>query len=442
MSVRSRASRASVFALVGSALTLAVPVVAVSLPSSTAVARGQERALPDAQTAAPLSAADSQQFAAAAQLAWKQFNKLWVPKTGLALATPDYNKLTSWDIGSVLAGTYSARVLGLISEAEYHRRMSLTLRTVASLPLYRGMAYHRMYLSARAKMASRGGGLSTRGYGYSATDLGRLLIWLRIVADSDSEHTVLATRAARRLRMDSVVAGGYLHGEDVGASGKRNRFQEGRIGYEQYSATGFSLWGADVAAALDLHRNARPIEVGGVALLADVRGLDRIVSEPFFLLGLEYGWDPMYRALALEVLRAQERRATETGMLTFASEDAVGIPPFYFYYYCVYCTGKSFVVEVSEPGRTVTKPRWLSTKTAFAWHALLGTPYTRRGVEAAQAAASDARGWSSGILEGTTTPTYTYDINTAAVILEAAAYARIGRPLSKWKAVPASPTGE
>ena len=439
MKLPPKGARASALTLTGCILALcfAAPLVrrtSAQRPQAAAVARGpQERA--------PLSPRDSQQFAEAAQLAWKHFNSLWLPRTGLAMATPDYNKLTSWDIGSVLAAIYSARVLGIIDSTEYDRRISRSLKTIGALPLYRSFAYHRMYLAHQAKMASRGGGLSTRGYGYSATDIGRLLLWLRIIADADSRHTALATRAATRLTVDSIVAGGYMHGEDVGASGKRRRFQEGRIGYEQYAATGFSLWGADVAAALDVHRNAKPVEVGGVQLLEDTRGIDRIVSEPFFLLGLEYGWNKDFAPLALEVMRAQERRAEETGVLTFASEDAIGIPPYYFYYYCVYCTRKAFVVEVSEPGKTVPKPRWISTKTAFAWHALLGTPYTRRGIDAVQAAASAKRGWSSGLFEGTNQPTYTYDVNTAAIILEAAAYARIGRPLSRWRPASLPVTG-
>ena len=415
-------------------------VVCVVVASAAPFSPGQRRRPPaspahaaETQERAAFTPHDSLQFADAARLAWKHFNKLWSPGTGLAFATADYNKLTSWDIGSVLAATYSARVLGIIDSAEYDRRVSLTLRTVNALPLYRGFAYHRVYLAKDAKMAGRGGGLSTRGYGYSATDVGRLMLWLRIIADVDPQHGQSATRAAHRLGMDSIVSGGYLHGEDMGESGKRRHFQEGRIGYEQYAAAGFSAWGADVAAALDVQRNAKPVTVSGAQILEDTRGLDRVTSDPFVLLGLEVGWSAAIKPLALEVLHAQENRATETGVLTFASEDAVGIPPYYFYYYCVYCTRKPFVIEISQPGRTLTKPRWVSTKAIFAWHALVNSAYTRRGMDGVQAAANDGRGWNSGLFEGTQKPTNTFDINTAAVILEAAAYARIGRPLSKWK---------
>lgn len=394
------------------------------------------RPLASAAVASPpprYTAVDSQRFHRAASLAWRQFSLLWNDRTGLANATPDYGKLTSWDIGSILAAIHSAYILGLIDDDGYDRRITKTLTTIGKLPLYRHVTYHRMYSAAEAKMVSRGGGITSKGYGWSATDIGRLLLWLRIVADNDPRHRALATAAARRIRMDSVVAGGYLHGEDIGSSGRVRRFQEGRIGYEQYAATGFAMWGADVAPALDVERNARPVEVEGATLLADTRGLDRIVSEPFILLGIEYGWTPAYRRLALEVLRAQENHAARTGKLVFASEDAVSIKPFYFYYYCVYCSGRPFVVETSDPGKPLEGPRWMSTKTVFGWHALAPSGYTRRGVEAIQKAASEKRGWSSGLLEKGNAPSYTFDINTAAVILEAAAYASTGRPLAQWR---------
>lgn len=377
---------------------------------------------------------ESQAFDSAAVLAWRQLNRLYRPATGLAYATPDYNKLTSWDIGSLIIATMSARIVGLIEDEEYDRRMSRTLTTLTRLPLYRGAVFHRVYLADAARMAGRGGGLSTRGYGYSATDIGRLLAALHLVATTSPKHRTLAQQVVKRMRLDSlVVANGYLHGEMLGRSGKPFRFQEGRIGYEQYAASGFAAWGFNVAPAMNVHANARPIQVEGTPLLEDTRGLDRLVSDPFILLGLESGWPADYKPLADNVLLAQERHAARTGKLSFASEDAVAVKPFYFYYYCIYCTGRSFVVETSEPGVRVNNPRWISTKSVFGWHALANTAYTRKGFSAIARAADARRGWSSGLFEDTLAPTYTFDINTATVILESAAYVRRRGPIIGWR---------
>lgn len=363
-------------------------------------------------------------------LAWRQFEGLWVDRTGLASATPDYGRLTPWDMGSVLAALYSARELGLLDSAQYRGRMTRTLETLRTLPLFRGEVFNKVYDARTRRMIGRGGVQTTRGYSWSATDLGRLLLWLAIVSRGDAEFEEPARRIVARLRLDRVVADGYLHGEELSPrrrSGVR-RFQEGRIGYEQYAARGFALWGQDVRPALDLGLHADTIHVYGVPLLADRRGLDRLTSEPLVLLGLEAGWTPAERALAVNVLRVQQARHDSTGVVTIASEDAMPTPPHFFYYYCVYCSGKPFVIEAWDPGMTMRGPRWVSTKATFAWHALLPSEYTALALRTV-AAARSRTGWSSGVMEGTTRATRSEDLNTAAVILEAAAYVRLGRPL-------------
>lgn len=363
----------------------------------------------------------------AAVIAWRQFERLWVPESGLAKATFDYDKLTTWDIGSVLGGLYAGRVLGFLDEIEYRERMCVTLETLARMPLFQDSVFHKLYDSRSGRMVDRNGREADRGYAWSATDLGRFLVWLRIIGATDSSLTDLTTRIARRMQLDRVVADGYMHGEDATPGRKPYHFQEGRVGYEQYAARGFALWGHDVALALDLNTNSQPLTVYGVELLRDARGLDRLTSEPFILLGLEVGWNDEEAKLARNLLEVQAERYRRTRIMTIVSEDAVGIEPHYFYYYCVYCSGRAFVIEAHEPGRRYNSPRWQSTKATFGWHALLPSEYTSLAVERIQRARANV-GWSSGVLEGSGAATRSYDINTAAVILEAAAYRKLGRP--------------
>jgi hypothetical protein len=146
------------------------------------------------------------------------------------------------------------------------------------------------------------------------------------------------------------------------------------------------------------------------------------------LAGIEFGWSDDMRGLAMNVLAAQEARYKKTGQITMASEDALNVKPHYFYYYCVYCNGKSFVIDVAEPGKFLDSPRWVSTKATFGWHALVGNDYTKTVLQQIGKAKSEDA-WSSGIFEKTGAPTGTYDINTTAVVLEAALYRRLGRPL-------------
>jgi hypothetical protein len=110
------------------------------------------------------------------------------------------------------------------------------------------------------------------------------------------------------------------------------------------------------------------------------------------------------------------------------SEDAMPDPPYYFYYYNVYRQGRPFGVDGPPNLPAVARPRWISTKAAFAWHALLPSPYTLLVLQAVQPSAIPGRGWGAGVYEGTLRPTGTPGINTEAVVLEAALYHLRGGP--------------
>ena len=366
-------------------------------------------------------------FSDAAATAWKQIDRLWVQRTGLALATPDYDRLTPWDIGSVIGALYCAHRLELLSDEQYHTRLARTLKTLETMPLFRGTVYHRMYFARSAKMVGRKGGPTTVGYGWSGTDLGRLLNWLSIIDRTEPQYHAAVTRITDRIKFETTTKDGYMLGGRIGTHGKLFTWQEGRIGYEQYAARGYQYFGAAVDKAADVNLNATPVTVLGVPLLADKRGLDRLNSEPFVLMGMEFGFTPDMEKLARNVLAAQEARFKQTGKLTMVSEDAVNVAPYYFYYYCVYCNGRAFVVDIADTGKSMDEPRWVSTKASFGYHALFGTDYTKRVLEQI-ANAKTSRGWSSGVFEKSGKTTGAYDINTAAIVLEAALYRKRMKP--------------
>ncbi len=228
--------------------------------------------------------------------------------------------------------------------------------------------------------------------------------------------------------MERIVTGGYLHGEDLDHAGEPRRYQEGRIGYEQYAARGFALWGASPSRALRLHENSIPVTVMGLALPGDIRGGDRITSDPLVVMGLVLGWDVETEQFALQFLRVQEARYRKTGVVTLAGEDAVDAAPHFFYYYCAFTNGKSFGVDVQDRRAVVDGPRWVSAKAAFAWHVLRPSAYTDLTVRAV-AGARGPGGWDSGVYEGTHAPTGAPNINTAAVILTTALVHGHGGPV-------------
>jgi len=373
---------------------------------------------------------ERQLYLNAATIAWAFVDRNYQPSTGLARAHDTYQYVTLWDVASTIAATYSAHELGLIRDPVYNQRTQRALATLSTMDLFDGAAFNKSYDSKTGRMIDRSQRLSSKGFGWSATDVGRLLTWLRILAVNQPQFAAQAAAIVKRLNMSRLISDGYLQGAELEPrTGRLRAFQEGRIGYEQYAAAGLALWGFRAEQALDARLNALPVNVLGVSIIADKRGDERITSEPYIMMGMETGWySPELRQQAWRVLAAQEARYKSTGTITMVSEDALPDPPYYFYYYDVYRQGRSFVVDDAAARGYVDSPRWLSSKAAFAWHALLPTPYTLTALQAVQGAAIPGRGWGAGVYEGTLRPTGDASLNTAALILESAVYNLRGHP--------------
>lgn len=369
-------------------------------------------------------------FQVAAEAAWRYVESQYQPRTGLVNSVIHYPYATVWDIGSTLAAFYSAHELGFLPSDDYHARTARLLQTLAEMPLFSNAAFNKNYHVSRGTPAGRSDRELTQGYGWSATDMGRLLVWLRIVANGHPQHLPAIEEIVGRLAFDRLVKEGYLWGEDLGASGRRRAYQEGRLGYEQYAAAGFALWGHYAERALSVIENSDSLHVLGTPILVDRREGAHLTSEPFVLLGLEVGyWSPQWEQLAESILAVQEARYEQTGQFTIVSEDAVPVAPNYFYYYTIHNRGTDFAVVSLTGTRPLSGPRWISSKAAFGWYAIRPGPYTWEAVQRVVPAINAQAGWSSGVYERTGEPTGGQNINTSAVILEAALYRKLGRPL-------------
>jgi hypothetical protein len=345
----------------------------------------------------------------------------------LAKAHYTFQYVTAWDIASQIAATYSAHELGIITDATYDGRIQKLLSTLSSVPLFENSAFNRFYDAANGKMVGRDFTPSNSGFGWSTTDIGRLLTWLRILAVKQPQYSAQAQAIVNRLNYSKMIAGNTLQGVDV-VNGARNQYAETGLGYEQYAAGGFALWGKRASNSLNPTANAGSTNIYGVSVPIDNRGTARITSEPYVMIGLETGWwNAALKDQAQRVLAAQQARYDQTGTITMVTEDALPDGPYFFYYYSVYHNGKQFVVEGPNYGTYVDNPRWVSSKATFAWRALFPTDYTLKAFNAVQAAAIPGQGWGAGVYEGTLKPTGTPSLNTAAVVLEAALYQKRGQ---------------
>jgi uncharacterized protein DUF3131 len=386
---------------------------------------------PPPTVAVPVTPQERQLYLDAARTSWNFVNSITEPSTGLARAHATYSYVTLWDIAGVIAANYVAHELGFISDAVFDAHIGRIMSTLSALDLFDRRAFNRTYDAKTGRMVDNGGKISSIGAGWSSVDIGRLLIWLRVISNKQPKYAPLANQIVRRLDMSKLLNDGYLQGLEVDPKTRRRKtFIESEIGYQQYGLTGFGLWGAKVNPdGLDVREDVNVVNVFGVSLLTDSRGNDRIMSEPFIMLGLEPGYRSVeLRRQAGQVLAAQTARYQRTGIVTAASEDALPDPPWYFYYYSIYHRGKPFTVEGVGDNAYVERPRWVSTKAAFGWHAVLPNTYTALVLRTVQPART-VSGWGSGVYEGTLKPTGVPSLNTAALIMESALYKIRGRPI-------------
>ena len=350
-----------------------------------------------------------------------------VTSLGFVGATKNYQYLTVWDMASELAAAYSARELGLITPAAYRKFVNRTLTSMEKLTLFDNAAFNRMYSAQNGALVDSKGEPSDVGMGWSGLDHGRLFVWLKLVANDDSKFGARAQALVSKLNMSRLVKSGYMQGEEISAKTIGHRaYQEGRVGYEQYAAEGFALWGAPVDSAINFAFNSKPVVVNGQTIVTDTRGGDVMTSEPFVMMGLELGWkNDTWRNLSLAVLAAQEARWKQTGIVTMVSEDAIPVPPAYFYYYLLYHEGTPFVVTTVSGATADSFPRWVSAKAAFGFHALAPSNYTWTALQAVKYGGNPS-GWTAGVYEGTKKPTRSFNLNTAAIVLESAAYMKRG----------------
>jgi hypothetical protein len=403
---------------------------AVAVAVSLAACGSDSPTSPPAPTSPAAPAPGPDLFLDGARTAWTFVANNTQASTGLAKAHDTFQFVTVWDIASLIAATYSAHELGIIDDAAYDGRIKKILATLTTVPLFDGAGFNRFYDSQTGQMVAADFTPSSTGFGWSDTDIGRLLIWLRVLSVNQPQYATQAAAIVKRLNMSRLISGGTLQGEDIDpATGAKVNFAETGLGYEQYAAAGFALWSVRAANSLNPTLNAQPVDILGVTVSVDKRGTARLISEPYVMMGLEIGWyAPQLHDQAQAILSAQQARYDKTGIVTIVTEDALPDPPYFFYYYSLYHSGKTFVVEGPDYGSFVDQPRWVSSKAAFAWRALFPTDYTLVAFNAVQAAAIPGDGWGAGVYEGSLKPTGDASLNTAAVILESALYHQRGQP--------------
>ncbi|MBV8916040.1 MAG: DUF3131 domain-containing protein, partial [Acetobacteraceae bacterium] len=315
------------------------------------------------------------------------------------------------------------------------------LGMIAGLELFHGQCPNKAYNTISAAMVDYRN--QPGAIGCSALDVGRLLIWLRITEQRYPALAASVRAAVAQLHPANMVRDGLMYGASVGAHGEGQALQEGRLGYEQYAAEGFAIWGYDVSAALRPEPYAI-VKIYGVAVPYDSRdprvlgAHNYVVTEGYALDGIEFGWnrpddkapDPFLHsngwmaAAANRLYEAQRRRFERTGILTARTEHQLKTAP-YFVYDTVFSDGRPWAT-ITDTGNFVPEFAAVALKGAIGLWALWDTPYTDRLFQHVKDAFDPARGFYEGIFEkGGNIEEFT--ANNNGIILETLLYKQSGR---------------
>lgn len=366
-----------------------------------------------------------------ARIAWKYFQNNTIADTGLVNSVDNYNASTLWDTSSYLMAVIAAQRLGLIDSIEFDARISKTLTTLAKLPLFEGKLPNKSYNTISLQMVDYTNQPSEKGIGWSAIDIGRILVPFNVLAWYYPQHTAAVKQLIASWNTQDLLVDGVLYGAVVTDQGETQYLQEGRLGYEEYASKSFNLMGLDVSNSLRYTDFLKFVDIEGIQIATDSRDPQQygahnyVVSEPYILDGLEFGWDHISQELAWRVYKAQEKRAATTGVLIAVSEDNIDQAP-YFVYNTVFTSGKAWNA-ITEKGTDASQFKTLSTKAAFGWHMLYETDYTQRLMQKISNLADPQRGWYSGLYELSGQPNKALTANTNGIILEALAYKQTGK---------------
>ncbi|MFI3245721.1 MAG: DUF3131 domain-containing protein [Ferrimonas sp.] len=391
-----------------------------------------------------------------AKIAWRYFENNYQQETGLVNAVDDYPSTTLWDTASYLGALVSAREFGLINKQQFDDRLVRFIKTLNTIELYRGEIPNKAYNTenaAQVNYANQPGEI-----GYSALDIGRFLTWLWIIKERYPEHAPGIDAGILRWNFCHIIDEfGTMFGALASNDEPTQYLQEGRLGYEEYAAKGFQLWGFNTTRA------SKPepydmINLYGYEIPYDSRdprefvAHSYVVTESYVLDGIEFGWDHPWDTssgsnqfshhwvadFAQRIYAVQEARYHATGIITARTEHQLDGPP-YFVYDTIYTDGYAWNT-ISEKGDYLPQYAAVAIKGAIGMWVLWDTPYTDLIFEYVAELYNPEKGFYEGIYENGTGLINTYTSNNNGILLTSLLFKEQGKlvvehpwhPPSRW----------
>jgi hypothetical protein len=378
-----------------------------------------------------------------AKVAWKFFEKN-TQSNGLCNAVDQYPSTTLWDTASYIGGMVASHELEFISKQEFNMRMTKLIGAMNGLEFFQNELPNKVYHTQSGIKVNYD---NTPGeVGYSAVDMGRLLIWLKIVKERYPIHAAAIDNFILKWNFSRVIDKTGTLFSTAMIDGKATLLQEGRLGYEEYAAKGFQLWGFDTERA----SKPEPYDltpIYGIDVPYDSRDPRKyvahnyVVTESYVLDVIELGWDvvsdrsspqdiytdTLTADFARRIFAVQEARYRETGILTARTEHQLDKDP-YFVYDTIYSDG--------YPWNTITAqsqhaPQFaaIALKGAFGIWAVWDMPYSQTLLDAVGHLYDPEKGYYEGLYENGSGPINIFTANNNGIILECLLYKAQGKIL-------------
>ncbi|MDJ0733146.1 MAG: DUF3131 domain-containing protein [Nostocaceae cyanobacterium] len=380
-----------------------------------------------------------------ARSAWQYFINNYQPQTGFTNSTGGYPSGTLWDMGNYLMALNAARWMNLIDQPDFDTRLNKFLNSLSGLRLFENTLPNKVYNAANGELVDYGNNPIERGIGWSALDIGRILAAFHVIRTCHPQYGDWLKSIVDKWAVEKSVKDGDMYGAMILPDGQTLLVQEGRLGYEEYAARGYQLWGFPVKKAASFEP-FKIVEIYGVKIPVDTRNYqdtnanNYVVSESYILDAIEFGFlGNQMKEYAANVLEVQKRRYEATGQLTAVTEDNIDGPP-YFLYNTIFSNGKAWAT-ITENNELHPKLRSISTKAAFGWRYVFPeSQYAQKLFEVAKGLMSpDGGGFYAGLYEETNKPNTVLTGNTNGLIMEILYYkARGNRPLIGGNGVTAS----
>jgi len=378
-----------------------------------------------------------------AKTAWQYFANNIDANTGVA-GEIDNQKISSpWTIADTLSAIFSAHQLKFIDDREFDERVTAVLNALNTMPLYDEALPNHYYDITNLNMIDKNNNLAETGW--SAKNLGRLLIWLEIIDQHYPAYSEYIQKALLRWNFCEVVTDcGELKSAIKYDGQEVDIKQDLRLGYEEYSALGYKILGFNT----DLAEKINPVEtkvILGIRVPYDGRnaretGVPVTVDFlPYILYGIEFNWDKLSKRPSVDSLHSQhnianiaqilyqvqKKRFQEKKIITARSRYQLSNPP-YEIDNSIYSDGFEWNT-IGVDGEYYPDRGLVSTAAAFGLWSLWPNTYTEHMMEVIEHLYDSERGWYEGRYEETSAYEKTITASTNAIVLSALTHKKIGK---------------